>query len=274
MLAEAVEKVFIENDYVSGLIGRLGNFDIRRMLKLAERIFLSPEMRIDDIIRSKFGGPSVTTDKFRTHRALVKGEYDRFSESENELMTNIFRTNPQRPESPLMAFYILWVLRQRMNSVRDDNVEARHWLVAELCDFFEGCGVSGELVLQSVRRLYERRLIEGLDPSIKEIGMAEKIAIKESGVAHIELVMSSTVYVEQMALTTGINEHSVRDDIKSRVYARTFIEVRDLFIRYILKVDSVRISIPQSPAYGQLIEARRNIRMLASTERPAARRIV
>lgn len=34
MLAEAVEKVFVENDYVSGLIGRLGNFDIRRMLKL------------------------------------------------------------------------------------------------------------------------------------------------------------------------------------------------------------------------------------------------
>ena len=79
MLAEAVEKVFVENDYVSGLIGRLGNFDIRRMLKLAERVFLSPEIKIDDIIRSKFGGPSVTTDKFRTHRALIKGEYDRFS---------------------------------------------------------------------------------------------------------------------------------------------------------------------------------------------------
>jgi hypothetical protein len=69
MLAEAVGKVFVENDYVSGLIGRLGNFDIRRMLKLAERIFLSPELKIDDIIKSKFRGPSVTTDQYRTHRA-------------------------------------------------------------------------------------------------------------------------------------------------------------------------------------------------------------
>jgi hypothetical protein len=40
VLADAVGKVFVENDYVSGFIGRLGNFDIRRMLKIAERIFL------------------------------------------------------------------------------------------------------------------------------------------------------------------------------------------------------------------------------------------
>lgn len=58
VLAEAVGKVFVQNDYVSGLIGRLGNFDIRRMLKLAERVFLSPEIGIDDIIRSSLAGPA------------------------------------------------------------------------------------------------------------------------------------------------------------------------------------------------------------------------
>lgn len=99
ILADAVGKVFVENDYISGLIGRLGNFDIRRMLRLAERIFLSPELKIDDIIKSKFGGQSVTADRFRTHRALIKGEYDRFSEGENEFVSNIFQTNAQRPEN-------------------------------------------------------------------------------------------------------------------------------------------------------------------------------
>ena len=98
ILAEAVGKVFVDNDYVSGLIGRLGNFDIRRMLRLAERIFLSPELKIDDIIKSKFGGESVTTDRFRTHRALIKGEYDRFSEGENEFISNVFHTSAQHPE--------------------------------------------------------------------------------------------------------------------------------------------------------------------------------
>jgi hypothetical protein len=98
VLADAVGKVFVDNDYVSGFIGRLGNFDIRRMLRIAERIFLSPELRIDDIIKSRFGGEDVTANLFRTHRALIKGEYDRFSEAENEFISNLFQTNPKRPE--------------------------------------------------------------------------------------------------------------------------------------------------------------------------------
>ncbi|MGU3454352.1 MULTISPECIES: ATP-binding protein [unclassified Methylobacterium] len=272
MLAEAVEKVFVENDYVSGLIGRLGNFDIRRMLKLAERIFLSPEVKIDEIIKSKFGGPSVTTDRFRTHRALVKGEYDRFTETENEFISNVFETNPQRPGSPMLAFYILWVLRQRLNTNRDDSIEAAHWLVADLCDYFEGCGVAQELVLHAIRRLYDRRLIEALDPNLKQVGMADKITIKESGIAHIELVLSSTVYVEQMGLTTGINDISVRDDLRRRVQAASFIELRDVFLRYVLKMDAARITIPSTPAYSQLVEARRHVKGLSATERPPRRR--
>ncbi|WP_081991290.1 ATP-binding protein [Inquilinus limosus] len=266
MLAEAVGKVFVENDYVSGLIGRLGNFDIRRMLKLAERIFLSPEIKIDDIIRSKFGGKGVTTDQYRTHRALIKGEYDRFSESENEFISNLFYTNHRKPESPLLAFYVLWVLRQRMNSIRDDNVEYRHWLVSELCDFFESCGVSEDLVLQCLRRLYDRRLVEALDPNIKQIGSSDKIAIKDSGVAHIDLMLNSTVYVEQMSLVTGINEISTRDEIRKRVHSRAFLEARDIFVRYVLKIDASRVSPPSNPIYEQIVEARRRVKALTSTE--------
>lgn len=273
MLAEAVEKVFVENDYVSGVIGRLGNFDIRRMLKLAERIFLSPEIRIDDIIRSKFGGPPVTSDKFRTHRALIKGEYDRFSEVENEFVSNLFQTNPQKPESPLLAFYVLWVLRQRWNSNRTDSIEAAHWQVSELCDFFEHCGVAEELVLQAVRRLYDRRLIEALDPNLKQVELSDKVTIKESGIAHLDLVRSSTVYIEQMALTTGIGELAVRDEMRERVKRRGtgFIEMRDIFLRYVLKVDAARLPIPQTPAYEQLTQARRVIKELFAQDRPASR---
>src|SRR5260370_28894915 len=36
MRAEAGGKVFLQNDYVSGLLGRLGNFNIRVTLRLAE----------------------------------------------------------------------------------------------------------------------------------------------------------------------------------------------------------------------------------------------
>ena len=269
MLAEAVGKVFVEEDYVSGLIGRLGNFNIRRMLKLSERIFLSPELKIDDIIKSKFGGPSVTQDRNRTHRALIKGEYDRFDEGENEFVSNIFQTNAQRPESPLLAFYILWLLRQRLNSVHDDNVEARHWPVSELCQLFEGCGVHEDLVVQTLGRLYARRLIEGLDPNVKAIGSGDKVAIKECGVAHIELALSSSVYIEQMALVTGVNEHFVRDEIKKNNQLGHFHIVRDTFLRYLLKIDAGRLTILNHPNYEQIGRARGAITSMVAPPRRA-----
>lgn len=88
-----------------------------------------------DIIKSKFGGEDVTADRYRTHRALVRGEYDRFDERENEFISNLFYTDPQHPASPLLAYYLLWLLRQKLYSARnsqDGNVEAAHWSIGHL----------------------------------------------------------------------------------------------------------------------------------------------
>jgi len=273
MLAEAVGKVFLENDYVSGFLGRLGNFNIRVMLQLAERIFLSPEIKIDEIINSKFGGPSVTSDRNRTHRALLKGEYDRFSEADNAFVSNLFYTNPIRPESPLLAYYLLWILRQRLNSVRDDEgVESKHWHASELCALFESCGVPDELVMQVLNRLYNRRLIEALDPNVKHIGVGDRIAIKDCGLAHIELVLSSPTYIEQTGLTTGVNEVFTRDEMRrinldATPYPQKMANLRDVFVRYLLKIDSGRLIIPANRVYDQIRMARRQIENLIPLRR-------
>jgi hypothetical protein len=42
--------------------------------------------------------------------------------------------------------------------------------------------------MNSLNRVYDRRLIEALDPNAEHVGVADKIAIKESGLAHLELV--------------------------------------------------------------------------------------
>jgi hypothetical protein len=269
VLADAVGKVFVENDYVSGFIGRLGNFDIRRMLRIAERIFLSPELKIDDIIKSRFGGEDVTANRFRTHRALIKGEYDRFSEAENEFISNLFHTNPKRPEPPLLGYYVLWLLRQKLNSVgRDhDNVEERHWLASEICQLFEGCGVPEDLVMNSLNRLYDRRLIETLDPNSKQVSTADKVAIKDSGLAHFDLILNSTVYIEQMGLVTGLAELSARDEIRQSFHRGDFPNVREAFLRYILKIDSGRLGIPPNALYSQIELARGRIEALTAAGR-------
>jgi hypothetical protein len=267
VLADAVGKVFVENDYVSGLIGRLGNFDIRRMLRIAERIFLSPELKIDDIIKSRFGGEAVTANQFRAHRALIRGEYDRFSEIENEFISNLFQTNPQRPGPPLLAYYVLWLLRQKLYSVRpdEDDVERRHWLAMDLCQLLEGCGVPEDLVMNSLNRLYGRRLIEALDPNAEHVSVADKVAIKESGLAHLELMLNSTVYIEQMALITGLNELSARDEIRKSLQRGNYPDIRDTFLRYVLKIDNGRLEVPQNAIYAQITVAQSQVKNLTTS---------
>ena len=49
-------------------------------------------------------------------------------------------------------------------------------------------------MMQSLNRLYDRRLVEALDPNTKLIGTADKIAIKESGLAHIEMALNSSLH--------------------------------------------------------------------------------
>ena len=89
------------------------------------------------------------------------------TERENEVISNLFYTDPQRPASPLLAYYLLWLLRQKLYSARgnqDENVEAAHWHVSDFVQLLEGCAVADDLVIRALNRLYDRRLVEALDP--------------------------------------------------------------------------------------------------------------
>jgi hypothetical protein len=171
----------------------------------------------------------------------------------------------------LLGYYILWLLREKLNSVHidDDNVESRHWLATDFCQLFEGCGVDEDLVMNSLNRLYDRRLIEALDPNAKQVSVADKVAIKESGLAHLELVLTSVVYVEQMALVTGLNELFARDEIKKNLQKGYFNDVREAFLQYVLKIDAGRLGIPSNAVYLQINKARAQIERLTASGRRA-----
>ena len=124
---------------------------------------------------------------------------------------------------------------------------------------FEGCAVSDDQVIETLNRLYDRRLIEALDPNAERVGIGDRIAIKESGLAHLELLLNSTVYVEQMALVTGVNEPFIRDEMRRNNYPQNMSRLKDAFIRYILKIDAGRVAIPESPVYKEILLARRQI---------------
>jgi hypothetical protein len=100
--------------------------------------------------------------------------------------------------------------------------------------------------------------------------MVDKVAIKESGIAHLELLLTSDVYVEQMALVTGVNEIFVRDEMRRNNYPQAMNHLRDTFVRYILKTDAGRITVPQNKVYEQIDLAHRQIDRMISRPRKLA----
>ncbi|MBX9802132.1 MAG: hypothetical protein K2Y04_05120, partial [Caulobacteraceae bacterium] len=266
--AKAVDRLFVQNDFVSGMIGQLANFDIRRMLKIAERVFLSPEIQIDEVLRSSFGVAPGRAEFHRIHRGILKGEYDRYVERENEFVLNLFWTDVNGPASPLLSLYLLVALKMRNASSRPEDVDSRMLSVSDLYAIFDVTGTQPDQTHTVLQRLLDRGLIEPLNPTASKISTNQRLSITEAGLAHIDLAFTSSVYLEQMALATGLNSRTTFNtlrDLRQKQTQEAFAELRRSFVDYLIEVDTLRIKIPSSPEYAGLAEAKKRFRGLGHT---------
>ena len=89
------------------------------------------------------------------------------------------------------------------------------------------------------------------------------------------MAFTSPVYIEQMALATGLNSRTEFDEIRAcrrRGTPAGFAEIRNRFADYVLFVDKSR-SIPlAAPEYAGVAEVRKKVRglSLASATTPTA----
>ena len=65
------------------------------------------------------------------------------------------------------------------------------------------------------------------------------------------------MYLEHMALVTGLNEMAARDEIKQYLRQGNFSALRDEFLRYLIKIDNGRLTIPTHHLYAEIAKARR-----------------
>jgi hypothetical protein len=86
-----LEDAFVRNDSLSRLIGRLSNFDIRRMLILARNTITSPTFQVEHLIKVYVDSTSRAFDFKRALRAMILGEYDRHSNEANDFHSQRFR---------------------------------------------------------------------------------------------------------------------------------------------------------------------------------------
>jgi hypothetical protein len=254
-----LEDAFVRNEALSGLIGRLSNFDIRRMLLLAQRTISSPTFHVEDLIKIYLDTRKRPVDFRRALRAMILGDYDRHTNQTNDFIQNIFWTDGDRPTSPLLSGSILETLSVIRMKARN-GLEKAYVSLSDLANLFEPCGADEDDVRKAVTQMLSHGLVESFDPNTAAMSDGTKIGITASGAAHLELALNEIVYLEQMALATGYRFARQTDEMGelARDLGRSDNreKIKSLFKSYILTEDGAKFTVPAQDIYGPLRKLR------------------
>lgn len=243
--AHVLEDIFVDNNFTAKTLGELTNYNIRSIMNLSKRIITSPVMRIEDLITSYVTTEPISFAKFID--ALLRGNYQayRISTGEDFGIISTFKVNSQRVHSPLLTLRVLALLRVAKWTGRD--VEEQHLTVHSIENYFEALGVDSMDIEFCLKELISLRLLEPYDPSTNNLNDNQKLAITYKGSAHYDLSTRNSVYFYQMAITTGISDPEVANDIRGHYKSsRSFNEItsyiRSKFSEYLLSEDKKYIT--------------------------------
>ena len=251
--AACIDDVFIHTDYISRTVGWLSNHDIRRSLKLAERIILSPFIGIDDLVKIFLSKKTLNVERRRISKALFLGDYNQFNQTNSELVLNLFEVNPENLSSPLLRLSILRLLMDKEFS--STQAESAYVTVEQVQNYFESMGANRSLVVHDISLLLEYRLVEPYDPSTTDVTDSLKVRVTHSGQIHYEFAQNDFVYMQCMAQSTSVRRTGAVDGIKKvlqRSGKRTrndWDEIKRVFAEYLLKQDSIFLNVPEMDAY-------------------------
>lgn len=250
--AEAVENVFVEQDYPSRVVGELSNYNMRKALGLSKRVITSSVLKIEDIVRSYITGTTVAPTPSRFMNALMKGDYEFYKSGDEALLFPLYQVDGNIRQSPLTNLRVLTLLNA-LHTVATEDAD-RYISVGSLKAYFEVMSVAEVALQRSLEGLLLSGLVEPYDLSKKDYSEDQKIAISESGVIHLSLASYNPVYFEQMALTTRIPNSDVAGAIRGAFAAKKSLDarledVRGLFSKYLVEEDARYCLVPETPEY-------------------------
>lgn len=220
--AASIDDIFVKTEFVSRMVGWLSNHDIRRSLKISQRIITSPIVSIDELIKAYVTQDSHGIPRMRIAQALLFGDYNQFNQEANEYVLNVFAVEPEHSTSPLLKMSMLRVLLDREFGAV--NVESAYMSVEDLQNYFEPCGVDRKIVKRCLGQLLNYRLVEPYDPTEQLVHEELRIRIMHSGQIHHEFAQRNFVYIQSMALTTPMRDRGVVDEISSILQGRRRLE--------------------------------------------------
>jgi cold shock CspA family protein/KaiC/GvpD/RAD55 family RecA-like ATPase len=250
--AQAVENVFVEQDYPSRVVGELSNYNMRKALGLSKRVITSSVLKIEDIIRSYITGTMVAPTAARFMNALMKGDYEFYKHGDEALLFPLYQVDGNIRQSPLTNLRTLTLLNGLHTAATEDA--DRYITVSSLKAYFDVMSISEVALQRSLEGLLLSGLVEPYDLSKKNYSEDQRIAISESGVIHLSFASYNPVYFEQMALTTRIPDSEVSSAIRGAYAAKKTLDarledIRGLFCKYLIEEDARYCLVPETSEY-------------------------
>jgi GTPase SAR1 family protein len=202
-----LESIFVDHDFTSKTIGQLTNYNIRRTLKLSQRVLTSSVIKIEDLIRSFISEKPVVTKYTRFIDALLRGNYQLHKKGDTPEIISIYDVDSKIKQSPLLVLRILTLLQTALHNGR--TIDEQHLAVDSIISYFDAIGCGEIATERALINLLNASLIESYDISISKLSPEQKLAISHKGKAHLDLASKNSVFFYQMALTTYITDKDV-----------------------------------------------------------------
>ena len=165
--AEVLESGFVDQDYISNIIGELTNYNIRRTLQLSKRVMTSAVFKIDDLISSFITHETIATNYSKFMNALMKGDYEAYKRGDGHEIFPVFQVDRKIRQSPLVFLSILALLDALYKEGK--TIDERHISVQSVFDYFDAVGCSESSVDKALLSLLEAGLIEPYDASVRDL---------------------------------------------------------------------------------------------------------
>lgn len=249
--AAYIEDIFVNEEFVTGKIGRLANFEIRRMLNLAEKVITSPSLSSDDLFKAYLLGNKHKIRSDKIDKALILESHNYYHQHNNDYIFNIFQINKQHIHSPLLFLRILLLLEGIDNKAKGD-VAASHHSLYQIQNFFELMSVDANTITTYINHLYFHRLIESFDVSRDYIYEIDRVRITPAGKVHIDLALRNKMYLSNMAIRTEVRNYNIANELRILESLKTresYSQIISKFIDYCLTEDKTFIHVPQEQSY-------------------------
>ncbi|GAG65468.1 unnamed protein product [marine sediment metagenome] len=201
------------------MVGWLSNHDIRRSLRIYQRIITSPFILLEDLVKTFLSGRNLFVPSHQISKAFILGDYKWFNPKNSEFILNVFTVNPKRITSPLLKLSLLRLLINKDSQSKD--VEETYLSVDNIINYFEPAGIPSSIIKENLRELLSYRLIQPYDPTDQVVYEDQRLRVSHSGRIHCEFSLTKDSYVSHMALVTPIRHYAlvsgIRDIMQSKL---------------------------------------------------------